>query len=77
MYVYIYPGKICRIKLASYDTIKKMVQEMILVRYQVDGTTGTPLGGFGAGAVKFIAHEGSFAVMTHTADTYDYVKCRF
>lgn len=48
---------------------------MILVRYQVDGTTGTPLGGFGAGAVKFIAHEGSFAVMTQPpADAYDYVK---
>jgi hypothetical protein len=39
----------------------------------VDGTTGTPLGGFGAGAVKFCAHNGTFASMTQPpADQNDY-----
>lgn len=44
------------------------------VRYeQVDGTTGTPLGGFGAGAVKFNAQNGSFAAITMApADQNDY-----
>lgn len=41
----------------------------------VDGTTGSPLGGFGAGAVKFQAWQGTFAVMTQApADAYDYVR---
>lgn len=41
--------------------------------YPVDGTTGTPLGGFGAGAVKFCAHQGSFAAVTQApADQNDY-----
>lgn len=48
---------------------------------QVNGTTGTPLGGFGAGAVKFNANNGSFAVMTQPpADAYDFKavnKARF
>ncbi|UQZ36148.1 hypothetical protein C2I18_23045 [Paenibacillus sp. PK3_47] len=40
----------------------------------VDGTTGTPLGGFGAGAVKFCAHNGTFAAVTQApADQNDYV----
>lgn len=40
---------------------------------QVNGTTGTPLGGFGAGAVKFNANNGSFAIMTQPpADAYDF-----
>ncbi|MDF2935361.1 MAG: carbohydrate-binding protein [Paenibacillaceae bacterium] len=39
----------------------------------VDGTTGTPLGGFGTGAVKFCAHTGTFAAVTQApADQYDY-----
>lgn len=39
----------------------------------VDGTTGVPLGGFGAGAVKFNAQNGSFAAMTMApADQNDY-----
>lgn len=39
----------------------------------VDGTTGTPLGGFGAGAVKFCAHNGTFAAVTQApADQNDY-----
>jgi len=29
--------------------------------YAVDGTTGAPLGGIGAGAVKFCSHNGTFA----------------
>lgn len=29
--------------------------------YQIDGTTGAPLGGIGAGAVKFCANNGTFA----------------
>lgn len=41
--------------------------------YKIDGTTGTPLGGFGAGAVKFNAMKGSFAVITKApADQHDY-----
>lgn len=40
----------------------------------VSGTSGTPLGGFGAGAVKFNANTGTFAVMTRQpADAYDFV----
>lgn len=41
----------------------------------VNGTTGTPLGGFGCGAVKFDANTGRFAVMTAPpADAYDFVR---
>lgn len=41
--------------------------------FNVDGTTGTPLGGFGAGAVKFNAMNGSFAITTKVpADQHDY-----
>jgi hypothetical protein len=40
----------------------------------VDGTTGTPLGGFGTGAVKFCAHTGTFAAVTQApADQNDYM----
>lgn len=40
---------------------------------RVNGTTGTPLGGVGAGAVKFNASSGSFAAMTQPpADAYDF-----
>ena len=40
---------------------------------QVNGTTGTPLGGFGCGGVKFDANTGMFAVMTTPpADAYDF-----
>ena len=39
----------------------------------INGTTGTPLGGFGCGGVKFNAHAGTFAVMTAPpADAYDF-----
>ncbi len=39
----------------------------------VNGTTGTPLGGFGAGAVKFDAGRGTFAAMLRPpADAYDF-----
>ncbi len=39
----------------------------------VDGTTGAPLGGFGAGAVKYNAMTGKFAAMTMApADQNDY-----
>jgi uncharacterized protein (DUF608 family) len=39
----------------------------------VDGTTGTPLGGFGTGAVKFCAHNGTFSAVTQApADQNDY-----
>lgn len=41
---------------------------------QVNGTTGTPLGGFGCGGLKFNANDGSFAAMTTPpADAYDFV----
>src|SRR3954464_14978401 len=41
----------------------------------VSGTTGTPLGGFGAGAVKFNANDGAFAAMVRPpADAYDFQK---
>ena len=40
---------------------------------QVNGTTGTPLGGFGAGAVKYNANNGTFSAMTQPpADAYDF-----
>ena len=43
----------------------------------VNGTTGTPLGGFGAGGVKFNANDGSFAVMMRPpADAYDFEKVK-
>ena len=39
----------------------------------VNGTTGTPLGGFGCGGVKFDANTGRFAVMpTPPADAFDF-----
>jgi len=39
----------------------------------ISGTTGTPIGGFGAGAVKFNANTGTFAAMTQPpADAYDF-----
>lgn len=39
----------------------------------VNGTTGTPLGGFGAGALKFNANNGTFALMSRPpADAYDF-----
>ena len=45
----------------------------VVGQISVSGTTGTPLGGFGAGAVKFNANTGSFAVMTQPpADAYDF-----
>ncbi|MFC7535338.1 discoidin domain-containing protein [Actinoplanes sp. GCM10030250] len=41
----------------------------------VDGTTGVPLGGFGAGAVKFDAKTGTFAAITRPpADQTDYTR---
>ncbi|MEU2199319.1 GH116 family glycosyl-hydrolase [Isoptericola sp. NPDC019482] len=42
---------------------------------RVDGTTGAPLGGFGAGAVKFDAKTGTFAATTRPpADQTDYTR---
>jgi hypothetical protein len=42
---------------------------------RVDGTTGSPLGGFGAGAVKFNAHQGTFSAMLRPpADAYDFER---
>lgn len=39
----------------------------------VNGTTGTPLGGFGCGGIKFDANTGTFSVMTAPpADAYDF-----
>lgn len=39
----------------------------------INGTTGTPLGGFGCGGVKFDANTGNFSVMvTPPADAYDF-----
>lgn len=41
----------------------------------VNGTTGTPLGGFGSGGLKYNANDGTFAVMlTPPADAYDFQK---
>lgn len=41
----------------------------------INGTTGTPLGGFGCGGVKFDANTGTFSVMTAPpADAYDFKK---
>lgn len=42
---------------------------------RVSGTTGTPLGGFGAGGLKFDANSGSFAIATRPpADAFDFIK---
>lgn len=39
---------------------------------KVNGTTGTPLGGFGAGGIKYNANDGTFAAMLKPpADAYD------
>ncbi|WP_448697694.1 carbohydrate-binding protein [Mucilaginibacter sp. AW1-3] len=39
----------------------------------VNGTTGTPLGGFGAGALKFNTNNGTFTIMSRPpADAYDF-----
>ncbi len=46
----------------------------VITPIRVDGTTGTPLGGFGTGAVKFCAHNGTFSATTQApADQNDYV----
>lgn len=64
----------------SFITYAKIGQkvnegEEAILNFAIDGTTGTPLGGFGAGAVKFCAHAGTFATMTKPpADAYDYRK---
>lgn len=51
----------------------KMLKTNRIEAYAIDGTTGTPLGGFGAGAVKFCAHNGTFAAVTQApADQNDY-----
>lgn len=48
-------------------------QERDVAPIAVDGTTGTPLGGFGAGAVKFNANDGTFSAMVRPpADAYDF-----
>lgn len=40
---------------------------------KVNGTTGTPLGGFGAGGIKYNANDGTFAAMLKPpADAYDF-----
>ncbi|HEX8605651.1 MAG TPA: carbohydrate-binding protein [Pseudoduganella sp.] len=45
--------------------------------HAVNGTTGTPLGGFGAGAVKFDANTGTFAAMLRPpADAYDFTPLK-
>ncbi|MBB3220004.1 carbohydrate-binding protein [Pseudoduganella umbonata] len=45
--------------------------------YAVNGTTGAPLGGFGAGAVKFDANTGTFAAMLRPpADAYDFERLK-
>lgn len=47
--------------------------EKVWNEIQVDGTTGTPLGGFGTGGVKFNARLGTFAALTKApADANDY-----
>lgn len=39
----------------------------------INGTTGAPLGGFGAGGIKFNANDGTFAAMLRPpADAYDF-----
>ena len=45
--------------------------------YAVNGTTGSPLGCFGAGAVKFDANTGSFAAMLRPpADAFDFERVK-
>src|SRR4051812_9559385 len=45
--------------------------------YAVNGTTGAPLGGFGAGAVKFDANTGGFSAMLRPpADAYDFERLK-
>jgi len=52
---------------ASFNFAKSQIDN------KINGTTGTPLGGFGAGAVKFNANNGTFAIMTRPpADAFDF-----
>ncbi|WP_165390989.1 carbohydrate-binding protein [Pseudoduganella lutea] len=45
--------------------------------HAVNGTTGAPLGGFGAGAVKFDANTGTFAAMLRPpADAFDFERLK-
>jgi hypothetical protein len=45
--------------------------------HAVNGTTGAPLGGFGAGAVKFDANTGTFSAMLRPpADAYDFERLK-
>jgi hypothetical protein len=51
--------------------------EAAIAAYAVNGTTGAPLGGFGAGAVKFDANTGTFAAMLRPpADAYDFERLK-
>ena len=60
--------------LATAQNVTEKSQEFFAFdEEQVNGTTGTPLGGFGCGGVKFNANDGTFAVMpTPPADAYDF-----
>lgn len=42
--------------------------------YAIDGTTGTPLGGIGSGAIKFCSHNGTFAGTWRTPCALDDFK---
>jgi hypothetical protein len=58
-----------------YAFVLVLVSGAAFAQAHVNGTTGTPLGGFGAGAVKFDANTGSFAAMLRPpADAYDFER---
>lgn len=57
-------GKSLRRLLAAFAMSLGLVAGSVFAQpaaYQIDGTTGAPLGGIGAGAIKFCSHNGTFA----------------
>ncbi len=64
---------VCGLLATAQEVTEKSSEFFAFDEEQVNGTTGTPLGGFGCGGVKFNANEGTFAVMpTPPADAYDF-----
>lgn len=64
---------LCSQYAIAQGSVKKTKEFFEFDEQVINGTTGTPLGGFGCGAVKFDANTGTFAVMTTPpADAYDF-----
>lgn len=71
-------SKLYALRLLSFTLLMTLnIHSGYTQAFTVNGTTGTPLGGIGAGAIKFNANNGTFAIMTRPpADAYDFKTVR-